>query len=504
VTESSNNSLHRVFRNMGVIAGGLERCFSVYAKAGTRTIAYLNFWTGSNNITYFDLSGGTVLTSASGNNPVITDAGNGWYRISVARNGNAGGDNHMYFGLASADNTPTYLGNGTGSVYGWGFQLNRGYIPTPYLATTTAARRGIPLSYDAAAAQYGVWVEPAATNLCLRSQEFDNGSWGMGSVQSVSANATTAPDGSSTADLLNVTGTDAVQGYIQQQVSAAAGAITSSAYVKYTTSQYIALSIYDGSHHFSWFDIQNGTMGTQNGSATNTITAVGDGWYRISTTYTTGAVNPYTTFYAASTDNSISVTAADGAYIWGAQIETGSVATSYIPTLGATVARAVDDAYALVSTFPFADSSPGTLYVYAKPFFAGSTAPNSASRYLNLGDDGTLENNIIIYHLQSDGEDYFDVASGPTAQGPISDNTTTAANVARKIAASWDTNDLAASKNGAAAATDTTATMPATSAIDSLVIGNRNAADRPFNGLIYHVVYLPRDMSDAELVTRAT
>jgi hypothetical protein len=59
----------------------------------------------------------------------------------------------------------------------------------------------IPQSYDPIAGRYGILLEPAATNLALRSQEFDNPAWTT-QASSVTANAAVAPDGTTTADSL--------------------------------------------------------------------------------------------------------------------------------------------------------------------------------------------------------------------------------------------------------------------------------------------------------------
>ena len=49
------------------------------------------------------------------------------------------------------------------------------------------------------------------------------------------------------------------------------------------------------------------------------------------------------------------------AYVWGAQVELSSGATSYIPTQAATVARGAD--LALVSDMTWLNEQAGTLYL---------------------------------------------------------------------------------------------------------------------------------------------
>ena len=52
-------------------------------------------------------------------------------------------------------------------------------------------------------------------------------------------------------------------------------------------------------------------------------------------------------------------------YVWGAQLEAGSVATSYIPTVASTVTRNAD-VISLSSVSGLIGQSEGTIYVEAE------------------------------------------------------------------------------------------------------------------------------------------
>jgi len=75
------------------------------------------------------------------------------------------------------------------------------------------------------------------------------------------------------------------------------------------------------------------------------------GYYRVQTQFTSsgnaGNLWIYHNSYSVSTGNGI-----DGNYIWGAQIEAGSKATSPIKTIGAPVTRAADVCYTATANIP--------------------------------------------------------------------------------------------------------------------------------------------------------
>ena len=200
----------------------------------------------------------------------------------------------------------------------------------------TAAGTG---SY-AAKADGSLQFFPSYTNLAQQSQTFDNAAWAK-SDTTISADATTAPDGTTTADKLVETATTNSHAIAKGAITAASGAAyTVSFYMKAAERTYAA--IYDGiSSKGKFFNLSAGTVGGNLVGAPDnaTITNAGNGWYRCTITITTAStsLNPYIFLSTDGTTFSYAGTAGSGIYIWGAQLELGSTASTYIPTTTAAV-----------------------------------------------------------------------------------------------------------------------------------------------------------------------
>ncbi len=110
LVESSATGYHYIAQSAS------SNIISIFAKAGERNWAWLNANDGSNQFTYFDLTNGVVGTNAAGNTATIIQYPNGWYLISVRRSGITS----PQFGIASADNTNSYTGDISKSIYIWG------------------------------------------------------------------------------------------------------------------------------------------------------------------------------------------------------------------------------------------------------------------------------------------------------------------------------------------------------------------------------------------------
>lgn len=200
----------------------------------------------------------------------------------------------------------------------------------------------------------GLLVEESRSNLLLNTANLTP-SWSAGS-STIRSGATTAPDGSMTGVLFREDSTTASHTLSQTSQTFTAGSVlTFSAFVKPATRTAIRLNLYKASSNFyANFDLTgNGSYQSlsANGSATASaaqIMPLRDGWYRVSIT---GKVDASSTtadayFYLLnSASGSASYAGAlQGVYIWGAQLEIGSSATSYIPTGTATVTRSSDSA----------------------------------------------------------------------------------------------------------------------------------------------------------------
>jgi len=175
-------------------------------------------------------------------------------------------------------------------------------------------------------------IEVVPKNLLTYSEEFDNASWVKDGV-SLTTNATISPNGTTTADLITESAT--LGSHRVYKIISIFGNGSFSFFVKSNGVQWIAIAAGNTSSFgvYSFFDIINGTLGVST-IGTSKIEDYGNGWYRCSVNGIGNGGGTSGNIYLAESNgvNSYTGNGVDGIYIWGAQLEAGSTATSYFPT----------------------------------------------------------------------------------------------------------------------------------------------------------------------------
>ncbi len=209
----------------------------------------------------------------------------------------------------------------------------------------TAASNVCPLEYNPttlAAVGRSFWR--AGTNQVLRSQEFDSDSptmWTRTNI-TVTPNATTAPDGTTTADLIAATSAAAVVARTANNVMLATGtSYTASIYTKKgtrTTARFLIRNDTSGTNFSACtFNYDTGAVDQSDWSAQQ----LPNGWWRLSFTRSSGiTVGDSLAFYWGE----LGAVLAAGAswYVWGAQVAVGTPVGPYIATTTATATRSAD------------------------------------------------------------------------------------------------------------------------------------------------------------------
>ena len=196
--------------------------------------------------------------------------------------------------------------------------------------------RGPRFDHTSAGVCRGLLIEESRTNLYSRSEEFETGAW-VKTRSSITADATTAPDGTLTADKLVEDTTASNTHIIQSAITPPATAHTLSVFAKKGERTWIVLRL-GGANTF--FNLDDGTIAAGS-SNSPTITNFGNGWYRCTVTSSAGTQGQ---FWLATNSTTTSYTGdgTSGLFLWGAQLEAGSFATSYIPTTTGSVVRSAD------------------------------------------------------------------------------------------------------------------------------------------------------------------
>ena len=351
-------------------------------------------------------------------------------------------------------------------------------------------------------AAQGLLIEEARTNLKTYSENI-----ALGFVQqntTVTADAATAPDGATTADLSVPNTVSASHASFSSGIAFATSSVyTYSFFAKpsgYSTLQLTFTSAFNNTNIWANFIlVGSGSIGFKGTGATASIQQCANGWYRCVLTGTSGA--------AATTggcvvivldsdrnvrDPAFSGDGTSGVYIWGAQLEAGAFSTSYIPTTSSAVTRAAD--VASVNTLsPWYNANQGTIYAE----FALTLPASGASQFLaRFSDNGY--NNSIADNVGSTGFATLTTAAGGVFNGNASTAVAVSANTVTKFAGAYEENNLAACKDGGTVATDATATIP--SGITRFDLGSDHAGvNRVKAGYLRRITYYPRRLSNAEL-----
>ena len=352
----------------------------------------------------------------------------------------------------------------------------------------------------------GLLVEEQRTNQYLRSHEIDH-AYTVKTNGSVTANNTTSPDGTTTADKFvenSSTGLHGLGSYISGLTTTSGLRYTFSAYFKAAGRNFVRISMGDGSVFgdcSAWVNLTTGAIGTTGqGSATPTatfaVTNAGSGWYRLecnATAKITTGTAVANAFYLGTADNVISYTGdgTSGVFVWGVQFEEGAFASSLIQTSGSTVTRSADVCQITGSSFTSLwNSSEGSFAIEAD-------TPASSTRPVCSADDNTANKSVILWTDVADPR--FSVTDGGVSQASLDAGTVTA-NTAFKLAGCYKANDFAASLAGGAAVTDTAGTVPS---VDRLRIGANQAGNYQC-GHIARLRYYPLRLTNAQLQSLST
>jgi hypothetical protein len=334
-------------------------------------------------------------------------------------------------------------------------------------------------------------VEPAATNALSYSEEFDNAAWGK-SAMTVSTGTTalfTAPDGTTNADKIIATSGNVAHNINRSGIASAA--YTFSVFAKAGEESVISLWL-RGASVRAEFNLVSGTVSNITTTSAR-IENYGNGWYRCtvydSTAGTTAHV--YGRGGAAYAGNG-----SDGFYLWGAQLETGSVATSYIPTNTAAVTRNADVINVSGAVSGCIGQTEGTLY-----------AEVDIRTFANLGvflsiSNGGGNDRIEIYK-NTDSKIYFDRVSA-TASGTTSvSSTSTYSAGILKVAVAYKSGDTIMYINGSPATTVQTATFTFLP-ITKINIGTNRADISQFNDRIRAAALYTTKLTNAQLAALTT
>ena len=344
-------------------------------------------------------------------------------------------------------------------------------------------------------------VEPQRTNLITYSEDFSQ--WSSKINIDVTLNSETSPDGVVNATFINENNSNA-QHFIGQSLSITNGQdISISVYAKKNQRDVLQISPsgnYLSPSGYANYDLNNGLVTASGGGVTAEIEGLTNGWFRCVAKFTANNTASGTTAFflqnstTASRGSSYDGDGTSGLYMWGAQTEIGSYATSYIPTSGSTVTRN-QETYTKTGISDKINSTEGVLFAEI-----AALSDDGTSRLIGLSD-GTSTKRINIYYDTSSNSIYG-LLLNSSVQGITSFTLSDSTNFA-KIAFKYKENDFALWVNGTEVDTDSSGTTFTSDTLNKLSFDRADGV-APFFGKVKQLQVFKTALSDTELATLTT
>jgi hypothetical protein len=300
-------------------------------------------------------------------------------------------------------------------------------------------------------------LEPQRMNLVQYSEDFSNAYWSKTRIQTPYIADVVSPTGELNAYTLEISSGEVNGGGIFRAISVS-GTNSISIFAKKKNTKYLIIGDENFNNDGVWFDLENGLVATEYGLANGSIENYGNGWYKCIMTYTkTSSLSKFIYFSNIDGTSNNGVVGGDSVYIWGAQVEQGSYATSYIPTQGSTATRVAE---VCIQTPPsgIIGQTEGTMYfdgyfgdeVTEIYLFTQSSTGIGVSDSMYLQKSGASS----VKFIGRDASTQWDIIGGSFSIGQKI-----------KIAAAYKNNDVVLYINGLQIGTDSVASIPTISNI---------------------------------------
>ena len=315
------------------------------------------------------------------------------------------------------------------------------------------------VDYDGTASS--LLVEPQRTNLLPYSEDFTT--WTTTGSAEVTPNTTISPDGTQNADTLNLLAGN----YFYKVLTTGAGTFTLSCYVKVASGT---------------LDFKMQSFGADGAISSGVFTATTN-WQRFEFTTT---ITANSGFYPVQ----VSGLVGGDFQIWGAQVEAGSYATSYIPTDGGTVTR-VQDQYSKTGISNLINSEEGVLFVEM-----AALTNDTSFRAMSISDSTTSNRITLVYN---GGIRAFNVVGGSVSSNI---NYSTTITTTQKIAIVWSSSSFALWVNGSKINSQSGISIPS-STLNKLSLDQGNGGNNMFSKVKQLQVFKTA-LTDTELETLTT
>ncbi len=335
-------------------------------------------------------------------------------------------------------------------------------------------------------------LEPQSTNFITYSEDFSDSSW-VKTNSTVVSNSTISPSGSLNSGKLVESSSSSPHGINVNYSSTSS--MSFSVFAKAAERTFVQLQAGYVGFTDCVFDLSNGTILIEEANVTGNIEDYGNGWYRCSVSYNSSGLNNPTIKLYNGSDN-YQGDGTSGLYIWGAQLEQLSYATSYIPTNGAIATRLADVANNSGNS-TLINSTEGVLYAEI-----AALANDGTFRMISISD-GTNNNRIRINYTSTSQQIQSRVVVGGADVAEINKFGFSNITDFTKIALSYKQNEVNLYINGELIGTDTSATMPSANTFNVLNFDGSNGSN-DFYGKTKALAVYKEALTDSELQALTT